>query len=880
MASATELFVDKEFPPSEVSLGLGTNYAWARQEDLPSPPRGLFAGGLPAGQQPVGAHNVVQGCLDDCYLISAISLLARDSHLIQRLFLAYEPERGRCVVRLFQNSRWKEVVVDTLVPCFHDKRLQFARSRDGSEAFVPLLEKAYAKVYGSYRALGGGNMGEALLDLTGAPVEDVNLDRLTQEQLLGGELWCSLNNHFVGGDLIACGFFDAVGTAAGHVARGILPNHAYSVGGLAEPSIGVPAGKPRPKLLKVLNPWGHFEWTGPWSAGSPQWTEDLRKEVGVSDAEKEDGSFWMELKDFAQFFNRLHICRTGVLRAGQEVARTSFDVAVTKDTAGGCTNFPSFYRNTMFRFTGVPSGGGEVFVTVSQPDARREMKAEGCGRLSYPQIGITLLAQLFQPHVATDAQCCTPNRRRVVQKTSFWNKRDVALAFKPERLPAGEEYRVVPSCYFPEDPGMGGFTVNFSWLGSAADITVEQMTLGAQTDFTFTSRFAATNGGRALPLSQHGSFKVVAPEGSGTVAITVLLVKAPEDCREWVATDPLHAALRILFERFDVNKNQVLEPEELWKLLDEMANLAEDAVELDDLSRAGILRNLDLDGSGTVSFGQFLAQSSALAAAMQVPKPQFLSYLQALANPGSSQVNTPVAAVPAAKARAKTKAKAKIAPRRGTPAGNSRERSPSTGPSSRAGSARDIQCAVAPLRCLPRYYENAEQSLAPGCAKMPVMSNGAAWSCSFVVQEEEFYLCPFAHENGGTCTYELRVLSPMANLSVSPCPPGREPGRGSTSAPSTPLQGQTRNRTSMQPTGGQGSADLGAAASRVRATSPSSPTATNGRGRGRDSGSAARASSPRGSASSPRGSGKGMTSKAMAAAGATTKSLGSMYGDF
>jgi len=44
-----------------------------------------------------------------------------------------------------------------------------------------ILEKAYAKMYGSYERIEGGNPAMALRDLTGAPYE--NLDDCTAEEL-------------------------------------------------------------------------------------------------------------------------------------------------------------------------------------------------------------------------------------------------------------------------------------------------------------------------------------------------------------------------------------------------------------------------------------------------------------------------------------------------------------------------------------------------------------------------------------------------------------------------------------------------------------------------------------------------------------------------
>jgi calpain-15 len=50
----------------------------------------------------------------------------------------------------------------------------FSRSTNENEIWVMLLEKAWAKIFGSYMRIEGGQAGEALPALTGAPATVIN----------------------------------------------------------------------------------------------------------------------------------------------------------------------------------------------------------------------------------------------------------------------------------------------------------------------------------------------------------------------------------------------------------------------------------------------------------------------------------------------------------------------------------------------------------------------------------------------------------------------------------------------------------------------------------------------------------------------------------
>ena len=66
--------------------------------------------------------------------------------------------------------------------------LYFASCADQNETWLPLLEKAYAKVHGDYDAISGGISGEAVEDLTGGVTTKVLTNRILSKERLWKEL--------------------------------------------------------------------------------------------------------------------------------------------------------------------------------------------------------------------------------------------------------------------------------------------------------------------------------------------------------------------------------------------------------------------------------------------------------------------------------------------------------------------------------------------------------------------------------------------------------------------------------------------------------------------------------------------------------------------
>jgi hypothetical protein len=110
--------------------------------------------------------------LGNCYFLSALASLAEYPERIKKLFLTKETNKaGVYAMKLYINGLTPTIVVDDFIP-FHNESLKpaFSKAR-GPELWVMLLEKAWAKINGSYENTIAGSTSEAFRVLTGAPVD-------------------------------------------------------------------------------------------------------------------------------------------------------------------------------------------------------------------------------------------------------------------------------------------------------------------------------------------------------------------------------------------------------------------------------------------------------------------------------------------------------------------------------------------------------------------------------------------------------------------------------------------------------------------------------------------------------------------------------------
>lgn len=130
----------------------------------------------------IDVEDINQGSLGDCYLMSVISAIAEYPDRILRILIQRNksPFHAYCVA-LCIAGEFQEFYLDDKYYCkgnpySNAKPLAFAHN-DGEEIWAGLIEKAYAKAYGSYYDIEAGMGDKAFFDLTGAPSEEIGIEQ-------------------------------------------------------------------------------------------------------------------------------------------------------------------------------------------------------------------------------------------------------------------------------------------------------------------------------------------------------------------------------------------------------------------------------------------------------------------------------------------------------------------------------------------------------------------------------------------------------------------------------------------------------------------------------------------------------------------------------
>ncbi|KAM8859486.1 calpain-1 catalytic subunit-like [Spinachia spinachia] len=451
------LFEDDCFPAEPKSLGFNElgpyssktrGVVWKRPTDLCSEPRFIKDGAT--------TTDICQGALGDCWLLAAIASLTLDQRILARvvhLGQSFSDDyAGIFHFQFWQFGEWVDVVIDDRLPT-KDGKLLFVHSMEGSEFWSSLMEKAYAKVNGSYEALSGGNTIEGFEDFTGGIAEVYTLDKAS------AKLFYIMQRALGLGSLLGCSIdiTNAYETEA-ITALKLVKGHAYSVTAAKEVQF---EGRPV-QLVRIRNPWGQVEWTGPWSDESSEWAHVSEDDKSKLNNVADNGEFWMSYSDFIKQFTKLEICNlTPDTLTSDDVGHWNHyqfaGIWRVGSTAGGCRNNPAtFSSNPQFevRLEDVDDDpldeedGCTLLVGLMQKDGRRQKRLNR----DLNTIGFAIYKVPDQykgcsnVHLGPDVLL---RQKAVAMSSNFINTREVCDRFK---LPPGE-YAIVPSTFNPHKQG-------------------------------------------------------------------------------------------------------------------------------------------------------------------------------------------------------------------------------------------------------------------------------------------------------------------------------------------------------------------------------------------------------------------------------------------
>ncbi|RUS85469.1 hypothetical protein EGW08_006745 [Elysia chlorotica] len=305
-----DLFVDDQFPPAPKSLFQDPKVPFCEHQIWWRRPHQIISRtemNLPwvVCRTPL-PEDISQGTLGNCWFLSALAVLAEKRHLVEHLVLTDSiSKEGVYQVRLCKDGLWKTVIIDDLLPCYFNGELIFSKARR-KQLWVPLIEKAMAKLHGSYESLVAGKCIEGLSTLTGAPCESISLqgDGTRGEETCPDVIWAKLLScrdlKFLMG--ASCGGGTMRANNEEFNQMGLRARHAYSILDVQDLEGN--------KLIQLRNPWGRFSWNGKWSDNSPAWQKVSKEGRNRLIARGvEHGVFWMEFSDLVRYFDSIDICK-------------------------------------------------------------------------------------------------------------------------------------------------------------------------------------------------------------------------------------------------------------------------------------------------------------------------------------------------------------------------------------------------------------------------------------------------------------------------------------------------------------------------------------------------------------------------------------------
>ena len=258
--------------------------------------------------------------LSSCTDVHALSNTSRDIIKETKQFLYHDRQKKGIFSPLSSHSNDSSGIDPVhLNRPMSSNDLAYSKAQN-QQLWVQFLEKAYAKIHGSYQSISGGHIAEAFLDLTGCPTLTQRFD---DPNFNPKRFWTKLLSYRQQKLPMGCGTDTSQ--------AGLVGMHAYSILDIREvKNVSVEFFKEKlmqgtlggvsgfteydgsVRLLQIRNPHGRGEWRGEFSDNSSAWEELLKHQTSLSGdgsylerTMQNDGTFWIDYDSFLMGFSNV-----------------------------------------------------------------------------------------------------------------------------------------------------------------------------------------------------------------------------------------------------------------------------------------------------------------------------------------------------------------------------------------------------------------------------------------------------------------------------------------------------------------------------------------------------------------------------------------------
>lgn len=299
-----EPFTDEEFPPENSSLihheelkeskvGESTKKIWKEQIEWKRiseiyPESEIY-------KEEITTSDVAGGIFHESYLLSSMYRIAQDSGMaIKKLFINKDINTaGIYSLKIFIDGCPKTVTIDDYIPYISTSNQPAFIHTSSKSVWALLVEKAWAKVCGSYEKAHSKTPYDFFSFVTPYAVKIMDNDQVGEDRK--DFFWANLNVSYKNGYWMNTESIESSKVEA----KGIYPLKTFTVKGTFEDE------KQQTKLVLLDGHTNKDSWRGEWKDTSDNWTDDL-KQVAKFET-KHTGEFYVSYEEYLKYFSKTYL---------------------------------------------------------------------------------------------------------------------------------------------------------------------------------------------------------------------------------------------------------------------------------------------------------------------------------------------------------------------------------------------------------------------------------------------------------------------------------------------------------------------------------------------------------------------------------------------